>query len=90
MHLQARLQGIAQCAQYLFTEDACGYGKNHKSRHGKVYRNPAPQLKQLQKDLIAAFKEYKANVDFGGYPEAAHSVPIKDEEFDAFMAKLRN
>jgi 3-methyl-2-oxobutanoate hydroxymethyltransferase len=76
-------------AQYLFTEDVCGYGKNHKPRHGKVYKNLAPQLEHLQNDRIAAFKEFKADVDSGAYPEAAHSVPIKDDEFDVFMAKTQ-
>lgn len=73
-------------AQYLFTEDVCGYGQNHKPRHGKVYRNFAPELERLQAERIAAFTEFKADVDTGGYPEAQHSVAIKDEEFDAFLA----
>ena len=76
-------------AQYLFTEDVCGYGKNHKPRHGKVYRNFAPEFERLQNERIAAFKEYKADVDSGGYPAAEHTVPIKDDEFDAFMKKVQ-
>lgn len=76
-------------AQYLFTEDVCGYGKNHKPRHGKVYRNMAPLLEQLQNERIAAFTDFKADVDNGGYPAPEHSVPIKDEEFDAFIAAVK-
>ena len=76
-------------AQYLFTEDVCGYGKNHKSRHGKMYRNFAPELARLQSERIAAFKEFKADVDQGGYPGAEHSVAIQDDEFDAFMKKVQ-
>jgi 3-methyl-2-oxobutanoate hydroxymethyltransferase len=72
-------------AQYLFTEDVCGYGKNHKPRHGKVYRNFAPELERLQNERIAAFKEYKADVQSGGYPASEHSVPINDEQFQAFL-----
>lgn len=72
-------------AQYLFTEDICGYGKNHKPRHGKVYRNFAPKLKRLQNERIAAFKEFRTEVDNGGYPGPEHSVPIKDDDFDAFL-----
>ena len=74
-------------AQYLFTEDVCGYGKNHKPRHGKVYRNFAPELERLQNERIAAFKEYKAEVDSGAYPEPEHVVPIQDSEFDAFLSQ---
>jgi 3-methyl-2-oxobutanoate hydroxymethyltransferase len=72
-------------AQYLFTEDVCGYGKNHRPRHGKVYRNFGPELERLQNERIAAFKEYKADVDSGSYPSAEHTVLIKDDEFDAFL-----
>jgi 3-methyl-2-oxobutanoate hydroxymethyltransferase len=76
-------------AQYLFTEDICGYGINHKPRHGKVYANMAPELAKMQEMRVQAMKDFKADVDAGGYPEAAHSVPIKDDEFDAFMAKVQ-
>lgn len=77
-------------AQYLFTEDVCGYGQNHKPRHGKVYRNLGPELERLQNERIAAFKEFKADVDAGGYPAAEHSVPIKDEAFEAFLKSVEN
>ncbi|MBF9036168.1 3-methyl-2-oxobutanoate hydroxymethyltransferase [Rhodobacterales bacterium HKCCE2091] len=72
-------------AQYLFTEDVCGYGVNHKPRHGKVYRDLGPELTRIQQLRIAAFKDFRADVDNGGYPAAEHTVPIKDDEFDAFL-----
>jgi 3-methyl-2-oxobutanoate hydroxymethyltransferase len=72
-------------AQYLFTEDVCGYGVNHKPRHGKVYRELGPQLNAVQSERIAAFKDFRSDVDAGGYPAAEHTVPIKDEEFEAFL-----
>ena len=77
-------------AQYLFTEDVCGYGKNHKPRHGKVYRDMSPLLEKVQAERIAAFTEYKADVDAGGYPGGDHSIPIKDDEFEAFLASVEN
>lgn len=76
-------------AQYLFTEDVCGYGRNHKPRHAKVYRNLAPVLQQLQNERIAAFRDYKADVDTGGYPAPENSVAIRDDEFAAFLAKAQ-
>lgn len=76
-------------AQYLFTEDVCGYGKNHKPRHGKVYRNLAPELERLQAERIAAFRAFRADVDGGGYPGSEHSVAIDDDAFDAFLAQAR-
>ncbi len=77
-------------AQYLFTEDVCGYGQNHKPRHGKVYRNLGPELARLQNERVAAFKEYKADVDSGVYPAEEHTVTIKDEEFDAFLKSTKD
>lgn len=76
-------------AQYLFTEDVCGYGVNHKPRHGKVYRNLAPELARIQNERIAAFKEFKADVASGGYPSPEHTVPIKDDEYDAFLRAVK-
>lgn len=76
-------------AQYLFTEDVCGYGRNHRPRHGKVYRDFAPEFERLQNERIAAFREFKADVDAGGYPAAEHSVAIADEELDAFLAAAK-
>lgn len=72
-------------AQYLFTEDVCGYGKNHKPRHGKVYRHFAPEFERLQNERIAAFQEFKQDVDSGGYPAEEHTVPIEDEAFKQFL-----
>lgn len=71
-------------AQYLFTEDVCGYGVNHKPRHGKVYRNLKADLERIQNERIAAFKEFRADVDSGGYPAPEHVVPITDDEFRRF------
>lgn len=75
-------------AQYLFTEDVCGYGVNHKPRHGKVYADLGAKMKELQDARIQAFKDFKADVDTGGYPEACHTVPIKDDEFEVFLKKV--
>ena len=72
-------------AQYLFTEDVCGYGKNHKPRHGKIYRNLGPELARIQSERIAAFAEFKAEVTSGAYPAPEHLVPVTNEEFEAFL-----
>ena len=76
-------------AQYLFTEDVCGYGRNRKPRHGKAYCDFAPELARLQNERIAAFKEFKADMDSGGYPAAEHAVPIRDDEFEAFVTATK-
>lgn len=72
-------------AQYLFTEDVLGHTAGHKPRHGKTYRNFAAEFQRLQQERIAAFKEFMADVDSGGYPAPEHTVPISDAEFNAFL-----
>ncbi len=76
-------------AQYLFSEDVCGYGKNHKPRHGKVYRNFKPELDRLQAERVAAFQEFRADVDSGVYPASEHSVAIADGEYEAFVESVK-
>ena len=75
-------------AQYLFAEDVLGYTRGHKPRHAKTYRDFRSELDRLQEERIAAFAEFKADVDTGAYPAAEHSVTIKDDEFDAFVLGL--
>ena len=59
-----------------------------KEDGGKAYRNFAPELERLQNERIGAFKDFKADVEAGGYPEAGDSVAIKDDEFDAFLKSV--
>ena len=65
-------------AQYLFAEDVLGYTRGHKPRHAKVYRDFRTELDRLQDERIAAFKEFRADVESGAYPEEKHRVPIAD------------
>lgn len=80
--------GIGGDAQYLFSEDVLGYTKLHRPRHAKVYRNFRAEFERLQAERIAAFKEFKADVDSGAYPEPKHLVPMADAEYEAFLAGL--
>ena len=82
--------GAGGDAQYLFAEDVLGYTRGHQPRHAKVYRNFRAEYDRLQQERIAAFKEFRADVASGAYPEARHTVPIADAEFQAFMEKLKN
>ncbi|MCA9964679.1 MAG: 3-methyl-2-oxobutanoate hydroxymethyltransferase [Anaerolineales bacterium] len=75
-------------AQYLFAEDVLGYNPGHKPRHAKTYRDFRAEYDRLQQERIAAFKEFIADVNSGDYPEPKHVVPIKDEEFEAFLAQV--
>ena len=75
-------------AQYLFAEDVLGYTRGHRPRHAKVYRDFRTELDRLQKERIAAFEEFRSDVETGAYPEEKHLVEIPDAEFTAFKKAL--
>jgi 3-methyl-2-oxobutanoate hydroxymethyltransferase len=75
-------------AQYLFAEDVLGYSRGHQPRHAKVYRNFRAEYDRLQRERVAAFQEFRADVEKGAYPEDKHLVPIVDAEFEAFVKGL--
>tara|TARA_R110002111_G_scaffold243532_1_gene305524 strand:+ start:110 stop:919 length:810 start_codon:yes stop_codon:yes gene_type:complete len=77
-------------AQYLFAEDVLGCTTGHKPRHAKTYRNFASEFDRLQQERIAAFREFKADVDGAAYPAADHSVKISDDELEKFIARLND
>ena len=72
-------------AQYLFAEDILGENRGHMPRHAKVYRNFAAELDRLQAERIAAFREFRADVASGAYPEAGHVVAMDPREHEAFL-----
>jgi len=75
-------------AQYLFSEDVLGHTTGHKPRHAKTYRNFAAQYERLQRERIAAYREFISDVQTGAYPEPQHVVPVTDDELSAFKIAL--
>ena len=80
--------GAGADAQYLFAEDVLGYTRGHRPRHAKVYRNFRAEYDRLQQERIAAFAEFRADVESGAYPEKRHMVPIEEPEFVEFLLAL--
>ena len=74
--------------QYLFSEDVLGHTSGHKPRHAKTYRNFATEFERLQRERIAAYREFISDVETGGYPEPHHVISITDEELSAFKTGL--
>ncbi len=72
-------------AQYLFAEDILGANRSRLPRHAKAYRNFAAEYDRLQAERIAAFTEFRADVDSGAFPEAGHVVTMDPREHDAFL-----
>jgi 3-methyl-2-oxobutanoate hydroxymethyltransferase len=75
-------------AQYLFVEDLLGHPTGHKPRHAKTYRNFAAEYARLQRERVAAFREFIADVESGAYLQPQHVVPIADGEFDGFVRSV--
>ena len=77
-------------AQYLFANDLLGYTAGHVPRHSKVYRDFAAEYARLQGERIAAFAEFRAEVESGAYPEERHLVRMSDAERTRFLELLTN
>ena len=75
-------------AQYLFSCDLLGYTRGHLPRHAKVYRDFASEFDRLQRERVAAFNEFIADVDSGAYPEQQHLVPVDAAVVDEFLSVL--
>ena len=75
-------------AQYLFAEDVLGTNPGHYPRHSKKYRDLGAELRRLQGERIAAFREFKNEVDSGAYPGPEHVLSMREDERRAFLDGL--
>ena len=75
-------------AQYLFADDVLGQNRGHMPRHSKVYRNFAAEFDRLQKERIAAFSEYRQDVETGAFPQETQIVKMPADELSVFMQRL--
>ncbi len=82
--------GTGGDAQYLFAEDILGYTQGHRPRHAKVYRDFRAEFERLQHERVAAFSEFRADIESGAYPEEQHLVGVDDEVLNAFITSLDN
>jgi 3-methyl-2-oxobutanoate hydroxymethyltransferase len=75
-------------AQYLFAMDILGDHTGHMPRHSKVYRNFAAEYARLQQERIAAFTEFRQDVESGAFPEDRHILHMDPGALAAFRAGL--
>lgn len=68
--------------QFLFSDDILGDYDERPPRHAKAYRNFAEEHRRLQKERIAAFGEYIADVNAGRFPERSHLVEMDAKLLD--------
>jgi 3-methyl-2-oxobutanoate hydroxymethyltransferase len=65
--------------QFLFSDDILGDYDERLPRHAKAYRNFAEEHRRLQRERIAAFSEYIADVKEDRFPEKCHLVELDDD-----------
>lgn len=75
-------------AQYLFATDVLGSHDGHYPRHSKVYRDFLSENRRLQRERVAAFREYAGEVASGAYPEERHLVRADPAELERFMREM--
>jgi 3-methyl-2-oxobutanoate hydroxymethyltransferase len=75
-------------AQYLFSCDVLGYTDGHVPRHAKQYRNFAAEYARLQAERVAAFSEFVADVQSGGYPQPQHVLAVDETVHEQFVDYL--
>ncbi|PDS99433.1 3-methyl-2-oxobutanoate hydroxymethyltransferase [Rhizobium sp. S9] len=72
-------------AQYLFANDILGYTEGHVPRHARAYRDFGSEYARLQRERIAAFSEYAADVADGAFPEERHLIRMDPRELAKFI-----
>jgi 3-methyl-2-oxobutanoate hydroxymethyltransferase len=75
-------------AQYLFANDILGETEGRVPRHAKAYRDFAAEAARLQRERVAAFSEFRADVEGGAFPEERHLVRMDPRELAAFRERL--
>ena len=62
--------------QFLFSDDILGDHPERPPRHARAYRNFHEEYQRLQRERVAAFSEYIADVREGRFPERRHVVEM--------------
>jgi 3-methyl-2-oxobutanoate hydroxymethyltransferase len=85
MLLMSLGSGTGCDTQFLFSDDILGESEERPPRHAKVYRAFREEYRRLQRERVAAFSEYVADVREGRFPEAGHLVVMDD----AFLEEVK-
>lgn len=68
--------------QFLFSDDILGDYGERLPRHAKAYRNFLEENRRLQRERVAAFGEYIADVREGRFPERCHLIEMDEALLD--------
>tara|TARA_B110000037_G_scaffold125046_1_gene142434 strand:+ start:385 stop:939 length:555 start_codon:yes stop_codon:yes gene_type:complete len=75
--------------QFLFFDDILGDFDVRIPRHAKSYRNFVEEIRRLQKERIAAFGEYNADVKEGRFLENCNLVEMDGTVSDGLVKSLK-
>jgi len=76
--------------QFLFSDDILGDYEERLPRHAKAYRNFLEENRRLQRERIAAFSEYIADVKEHRFPQRNHLVEMDDDVLKRVIAAVTN
>ncbi|MZR31642.1 3-methyl-2-oxobutanoate hydroxymethyltransferase [Sneathiella litorea] len=79
--------GVGGDVQFLFAQDILGDGPGPFPRHAKIYRDFHKMRQDMQKERIAAFSEFAADIRSGGYPAPENLVEVDDAVIEEFIAR---
>ena len=71
--------------QYLFANDVLGYTKGHIPRHARIYRQFKKEYEKLQKERVAAFKEFHSDTVNKKFNDPKITIGIEDREYEKFL-----
>jgi 3-methyl-2-oxobutanoate hydroxymethyltransferase len=74
--------------QFLFSDDILGDYDERLPRHAKAYRNFLEEHRRLQRERVAAFSEYIADVKEGRFPERQHLVEMDEKRLEEVIAQI--
>jgi len=71
--------------QFLFSDDILGEYEERLPRHARAYRRFLEEYRRLQRERVAAFREYAEDVAAGRFPAETNLVSMRPGEFEAFL-----
>lgn len=74
--------------QFLFSDDILGDYDERPPRHAKAYRNFREEYRRLQRERVAAFREYVEDVREHRFPAAGHLIDMDEAELEALKAAV--
>jgi len=88
MLLMSLGSGTGCDTQFLFSCDILGDYEERLPRHAKAYRNFLEEHRRLQRERVAAFSEYIADVREGRFPGPANLIEMDETTLQKVVAGL--